>query len=149
LNVTGPRDERDPKIYRATLDILQAVFFLNLTESNMSNPLYAQSNQSNESHQAFSPKTADEAVGIILNDMSLKNRTAMANLREEELPSLQLTLGLYIKRRLDQWPYDEAFAASCIAAAREEGMDESNLSIVMIRKLWKKLKETHRLRVVK
>ncbi len=149
LNVTGPRDERDPKIYQATLDIIQAVFFLNLTETNMSNPIHAHYNQSGESSPASSPKTVADAVDIILSDMSLKNRSAMANLREQELPSLQLTLGLYIKRRLDQWPHDEAFTASCIAESREEGMDESNLTIMMIKKLWKKLKETHRLRVVK
>jgi hypothetical protein len=147
LNVTGPRDEQDPKIYQATLDIIQAVFFLNLTETNMGNPIQAHDHPKIESRPA--PKTVEEAVERILKDMPLKNRSTMANLREEELPSLQLTLGLYIKRLLDQWPQDEAFAASCIAASREEGMDESSLTMVMIKKLWKKLKETHRLRVVK
>ena len=149
LNVTGPRDEQDPKIYQATLDIIQAVFFLNLTETNMSNSIHAHAAPGNESRPASSPKTIEEAVDLILNNMSLKNRSTMANLREEELPSLQLTLGLYIKRQLDKWPHDEEFSASCMAASREEGMDESSLTIVMIKKVWKKLRKTHRLRVIK
>jgi hypothetical protein len=150
LHVTGPGDEDDSKIYRATLDILQAVFFLNLTETNMSNPAHAHGGRNNEPRPpSVSPRTADEAVTLILEDMSLKNQTTLANLREEELPSLQLTLGRYIITRLDQWTHDEAFTASCIAAAEEEGVDISNLSIMMIRKLWKKLRQTHRLRVVK
>jgi hypothetical protein len=149
LNVTGPRDEQDPKIYQATLDIIQAVFFLNLTESNMSHPIHAHRHKKNRPGTVILPKTIVEAIDLILNGMSLKDRSTMANLREEELPSLQLTLGLYIKRQLDQWPQDEAFAASCVAASKEEGMDESSLSMVIIKKLWKKLKETHRLRIVK
>ena len=149
LNVMGPRDEQDPKIYQATLDIIQAVFFLNLTESNMSNPLRAGHHPKDDLPPATPPKTVADAVDLILADMSLKNRSTMANLREEELPSLQLTLGLYIKRQLDRWPHDDAFTASCIAASREESMDESSLTMVLIKKLWKKLKETHRLRVVK
>jgi hypothetical protein len=149
LNVTGPRDEQDPKIYRATLDIIQAVFFLNLTETNMSNPIHVQGTPGNESPPVSSPKTIEDAVDLILNGMSLKNRSTMANLREKELPSLQLTLGLYIKRQLDKWPYDKAFSASCSAASKEEGMDESSLTMVMIKKLWKKLIKTHRLRIVK
>ena len=149
LNVAGPRDEQDPKIYQATLDIIQAVFFLNLTETNMSNPIHAHGAPGNESGPAPSPKTVAGAVDLILNDLSLKNRSTMANLREEELPSLQLTLGLYIKRQLDKWPRNEEFSASCVAASREEGMDESSLTIVIIKKLWKKLRKTHRLRIVK
>jgi hypothetical protein len=150
LNVAGPRNEQDPRIYQATLDIIQAVFFLNLTETNMGSPIQAHDHPKDESQPpAVSPRTVADAVDLILKDMSLKNRSTMANLREEELPSLQLTLGLYIKRLLDRWPHDDTFTASCITASREEGMDESSLTMMLIKKLWKKLKETHRLRVLK
>jgi hypothetical protein len=148
LYVTGPRGEQDPGIYRATLDIIQAVFFLNLTETNMGN-LHHTGGRPHPKTAAGFPKTVAEAVDRILNDMSLKNRTTMANLREEELPSLQLTLGLYIRRQLDRWPRDPAFADAITRASREEGLDETNPTTVIIKKLWQKLRQTHRLRIVK
>ena len=148
LNVTGAGSKEDPKIYQATLDILQAVFFLNLTESNMSNPIHARRAVPAD-EPAAPPSTVEDAVTSVLNDMTLKDRATMANLREEDLAPLQLTLGLYIKGRLDHWLANDKFAASCISAARQEGMDESNPTMLLIKKLWQRLKQTHRLRIVK
>jgi hypothetical protein len=73
----------------------------------------------------------------------------MANLRKEELAPLQLTLGLYIKKKLDIWSQDASLYHSCVAAAEKENLDQSNLPMVLIRMMWNKLKDTHRLRVVK
>ena len=73
----------------------------------------------------------------------------MANLREEEIAPLQLTLGLYIKKKLDIWSQDTTLYHSCVAAAEKENLDKSNLPMVFIKMMWKKLRDTHRLRVVK
>ena len=95
------------------------------------------------------PKTADSAVDVIINEMHLKDRALLANLREEEIPPLQLTLVLYIKNKLDIWCDDETFCQSCVVAAERKKLDTSNLTMVLIKMIWKKLRNTHRLRVVK
>jgi hypothetical protein len=149
LNVTGPSSSLDPRIYQATLDIIQAVYFLNLTEVNLSNPIYADKTVSDAPATNRSPDSVSEAVADIITEMPLKDRALMANMREEELAPLQLTLGLYIKKKLNIWIANEAFFASCTAAAEEERLDASNIPILIIRKIWKELRATHRLRLVK
>ena len=148
LNVTGPQHEETPRIYQATLDIIQAVFFLNLTEANMSGPIRSvgtgQSRLSLEN-----PETLEDAVALIARGMTLKDKTILANLRPEELAPLQLTLGLYIKTQLDRWQANEKFCAACAAAAEKEGLDVSNPTMVLIKALWHHLKKTHRLRRIK
>lgn len=149
LNVAGPGAPHNPALYQAALDLIQAVFFLNLTETNLSNPIQTQSMTGVAAGQPGSPQRIEDAVVLIQSQMSLKDRTIMANLREEELPPLQLTLGLYIKKRLDQWLLNHAFSTSCLAAAKDEGMDETNVAMLVIKKLWRSLRATHRLRVIK
>lgn len=149
LHVTGLSQNKPDKLYPATLDILQAVYFLNLTETGMQQPMGAHELLFRPLKPELSPKTAEAAVDIIINEMQLKDRILMANLREEEIAPLQFTLGLYIKRKLDLWSQDATLGLSCAAAAEKENLDPSNLPMVFIKMMWKKLKRTHRLRVVK
>jgi len=146
---TGPSQKEDHKSYTATLDILQAVYFLNLTETSMNQPMGVKELLDPPQNRNPEPKTVDAATDIILNEMHLKDRILMANLREEEIAPLQLSLGLYIKEKLDVWSKDQLFFDSCVAAAENENLDKTNMPMVFIRLLWKKLRDTHRLRVVK
>ena len=149
LHVTGPTEIEDDKIYSATLDILQAVYFLNLTDTSMNQSMGAQELLADSLNTAVQPKTVAAAVDIIINEMHLKDRTLMANLEKEELAPLQLTLGLYIQKKLDIWFQDATLYQACVSAAEKENLDKSNLPMVLIKMMWKKLKDTHRLRVVK
>jgi len=149
LHVTGPSENEDNKIYSATLDILQAVYFLNLTESSMNPSIGVQNLLTQPLNTVVPPKTIEAAVDIIINEMHLKDRALMANLKKEELAPLQLTLGLYIQKKLDIWFQDTTLYQACVAAAEKENLDKSNLPMVLIKLMWKKLKDTHRLRVVK
>ncbi len=149
LHVTGPTENEDDNIYSATLDILQAVYFLNLTETSMNHSMGVQNLLAQPLKTAVPPKTVEAAVDNIINEMHLKDRTLMANLKKEELAPLQLTLGLYIQKKLDLWSQDATLTHACEAAAEKEKLDKSNLPMVLIKMMWKKLKDTHRLRVVK
>jgi len=70
-------------------------------------------------------------------------------LTEGELAPLQLNLGMYIRQQLPQWFTRESFKQSCEETVRKEGLDMSNIPMVIIKKIWLQLKKTHRLRVVK
>ena len=81
--------------------------------------------------------------------MSLKDRTTMTNIDEEKLQILQLALGLYIKNKLDDWSVNEELMESCMAISKDENLSRADDSTVIMKELWKKLRETHKLRVVK
>ena len=81
--------------------------------------------------------------------MSLKDRTTMANIHEEKLEILQFTLGIYIKNKLDEWAVSEELMESCMAISKDENLSRADDSTVIMKELWKKLRETHKLRVVK
>ncbi len=149
LHVSGPSLLEDQRIYQATHDILQAVYFLNLTESSVNLGIASMDQVNAQSDKEQLPDNVDTAVDAIIKAMSLKDRTQLANFRAEEIAALQLTLGLYIKAKLDLWSGRTAFDHSCEVAAEKEKMDKSNLPMVLIKLIWKKLQATHRLRVVK
>ena len=146
LNVAGPRASKDSKIYQATLDIMQSVLFLCFSENNF---IHKAKRWNEIDHPSDMPQTVDEAAADIIAGMNLRDRSIMANLSEEDLISLQLTLGLYIKQQLEVWSVNEQLKASCLQACKENGLDESNSAMIFIEKIWKKLKETHKLKVVK
>ena len=149
LHVSGPSLTEDQRIYQATHDIIQAVYFLNLTESSVSLNMDSKDQTSQKSGAEKRPHNVEEAVDSIIEAMSLKDRTQLANFRVEEIPSLQLTLGLYIKAKLDFWSGRPDFDQSCEVAAEEEKLDKSNMPMVLIKLIWKKLRATHRLRIIK
>ena len=80
--------------------------------------------------------------------MNLRDRSMLASLSEEDIMPLQLTLGLYINQQMEVWSVNETLKESCIKACREEGLDESNPSMVIIKRIWERLKGTHKLRIV-
>jgi hypothetical protein len=150
LNVAGARASRDPSMYEKIKGILQAVFFLNLTESNMfRSPTHASKLWQDEDHPTDMPKSVDEVVEDILAEMDLRDKFLIAHINRENLAPLELGLGRYIKEQLKVWSVNEELKESCIQVCKEEGLDESNPAMAIIVKIWKKLKQSHKLRIVK
>mgnify|MGYP001817584446 FL=1 len=131
LNVAGPRASKDSKIYDATIYILEDVYSIILTEHQLDVSLMFNNRLKDEEHSIDMPKTVDEAAQDIIGDMDLKNKAALANLTEDELIPIQLSLGMYIKEKLKIWSANKQLEESCIQACREKGLDES-LSLIHI-----------------
>jgi hypothetical protein len=148
LNVAGPRSSKDSKIYKDTFDILESVYCLNLVEQELETALQADDRWMAEEHPSEMPKSVEEAVEDVIGEMDFKNKAAMANLEEKDLHLLQPSLGMYVKQKLKIWFVNKDFEISCIRAGREDGLDESNLQMAIIRRIWKKLRKMHKLRVV-
>ena len=96
------------------------------------------------------PKTVDAVVEVIVAEMTLAERVGTADLGEDELRVLELTLGKYIRYRLDQLDVgvNKVLMKDCLSKSRET-LNEVDAATVIIRDLWNRLRETHRLRVVK
>lgn len=80
----------------------------------------------------------ENAVDEIMADMPLKNRVEIAKLEKNELLPLKLALIADIEAKFDAYAMDDYLKVYFIKGACEK-----------IDLVWQKLKETHRLRVVK
>jgi len=93
--------------------------------------------------------TVDEAVDQILAEFPLRDQTETANLPEEDLAILQAVLASYISEKLDEWSVSKELYEDCQKKADGELLNEADAATVILRVLWKRLRETHRLWVVK
>ena len=94
LNVAGPRASKDPNIYVDAFRILEWAFKIYRLE-DLSPAQKAELDKIKEF--APPPKTVDEAVRRLISDMSLKDKTIVANMAETELSLLHANLGEYIR----------------------------------------------------
>ncbi|MBU0987841.1 MAG: hypothetical protein KKH68_11380, partial [Proteobacteria bacterium] len=62
---------------------------------------------------------------------------------------LNLSLGIYIRNKLFPSDVNRDLFKSCCAVSGNNRLSESRAAFVIIEKLWERLRQTHRLRVVK
>ena len=96
------------------------------------------------------PNTVDAVVEEILDELTLAEKVSTADLEEKEFRVLELILGKYIRHKLDQLNIgvNKELMDDCLSMSGET-LDEVDASTVIIRELWNRLRETHKLRVVK
>ena len=95
------------------------------------------------------PKTVDEAVNHIISDLPLQDRVRIANMQRKDLEIVYMTLGVFIKNQLLQKDMNKELLESCRAVSGNNNLNEITASFVIIEKLWEKLWDTHKLRIVK
>jgi hypothetical protein len=95
------------------------------------------------------PLSISEAVSRLLTDMSLKDKATMANMTEDELTNLNFTLGSYIRNAFGIWSGNEKLFKACRTASGDPALPRKEAATVIIGELWKELRRTHKLRIVK
>jgi len=149
LNVAGPRASEDPEIYQDAVDLLQTAFYLDLIQTTMPGVSYDSPSLNELMGIGSLPKTVDQAVEQLVSDLSLKDKASIAKMNEEELISLQPTMGSYIRNAFRLWTGNRPLKESCFSVSGEEELNEEEAAAVIIRALWEYLRETYRIRVVK
>ena len=120
LNVAGETTRTDPRIYQDTLFLLQRVFGLLVREG------YLRAHQRYESINTSGNDFIDE----IISELSLKDKVLIANMDKIDVAVLKDVFDRYARDKTDTDSDDE---------------EADNISI----ELWKRLRDTHKLRVVK
>ena len=94
--------------------------------------------------------TVNQIVDEIIAEMTLAERVGTADLDENEFRVLELTMGKIIRYKLDNADFDvnKELMDDCIAKAKEP-LNEVDAATVILKELWNRLRETHRLRAVK
>ena len=94
------------------------------------------------------PESVDEAIEMLMNGMSLKQKVTMANMNADNLVSLQQKANAFIKRMFRLEYGNEPLLASCRSISGESVDTADEISAVIIGILFKKLSDSHRLRVI-
>ena len=72
----------------------------------------------------------DQIINETISELPLKERTGIAYMNKEEAEILQSTFDLYVRRKISSKTEDDEYSD-------------------IMNKLWERLRETHRLRIVK
>ena len=146
LNVAGPRASEDSQIYSDVVVILEQVIQI-LTEEDRKSQIA--NIQPKIGRTSTPPKTVEEAVNRLIDELSLKDKTLISNLAEDELINLHIYPGDYIRNEFRLWSENDELMASCCKIAKMDKIREDTAATIIIEELWKKLRETHKLRLVK
>jgi hypothetical protein len=146
LNVAGPRASKDPLIYGLVTVILELVCTLGIAKDSEAEPSH-DLHKANKTESKDLPKTVDEAVKRLITELSLKDKTTISNMDEADLINLHFSLGRSIRNRY-LYPRNEKLLESCRQEAMDKYLHWDEASRVIIKALWKRLRKTHKLRVV-
>jgi hypothetical protein len=95
--------------------------------------------------------TIDAVIDDIIAEMPLDDRVRTANLDEDGVLVLQLALGKYLRYLLNNQSegVNKKLLKDCIKHSGNQTLDKAEAPLYILKELWNRLQETHRLRVVK
>ena len=149
LNVAGPRASKDPLIYQVTADILETVFYLDLIDDTMHESFIATPMRRAEMEKENLPQTVDEAADKLLSKLSLREKTMIANIPEDNLVDLYKFLQDNIQNDVRFWLNNESLLESCRSLSGDNTLSEHRASLTIIKALWDKLQKTNVLKIVR
>jgi len=148
LNVAGSPASKDPQIYEDTLYIIQGLILLQLVNAQSgANISDFDMNEYLEKLPA-PPRTVDEAIDRVIEDLDLRDKVSIAKMHLEELAILHSSLHVYFKNAFGLWSGNTELLESCRAISKEPVRDENDATSVILGVLFKKLHETHTLKIV-
>jgi hypothetical protein len=101
------------------------------------------------SSSPYLPPTVDEAVETLICQLSLKDRAQIARMHGDEVEYLFLTLGGYIRTTYLLWGSNKELMDSWRDVAGEGDPSEDSPSMVIVRNLRGRLRESRKLRAIK
>ncbi len=134
MNVAGPRASKDSDIYGDVFKVLSTAYMLH---AGSHAPLVE-----------TTPQTVQEAVDRLVSRLPLRDKSRIANMTEDELPTLHHTLGSIISSEFGTHQGNQALLHSCEDVSGDKPVHPAFAPPIIIRELWKRLRKTHRLRVV-
>jgi hypothetical protein len=146
INVAGPRESKDPKIYERVTDVLDSTLILKLKREELASLPKLKKKPTAKSFKR--PTTVDEAVDILMTEMKLKDLNKLAQMPEDDLVYLHFTVGMWVRSNF-VYPRNDRLLESCRELTGDKYLHWAQMHMVIIRELWKRLQETHKLKVVK
>lgn len=149
LNVAGSRASEDPDIYRNTMYILEDSILLSLVKAKPGEHLADYDRKELLDKLPIPPKTVDEAVDQAISDLDSTDKIKIANMDLSDLLDANFNSHEYFKNISDLWSGNTELLASCRSISKEHVYRDDDVILVIIKALWKTLKKTKVLQVVK
>ncbi len=149
LYVIGPSENINPDIGKQTASIVEGALILDLMNASPGSDITDFSEKAYLKKLHVPPKTVNEAVDILMSEMPLKDKVIIANMTYGELVGLNSNLGSYIKNIFRLWSGNDELIESCRFVTKNKKLNEDGASLTIIESLWKRLRKTHKIRVVK
>jgi hypothetical protein len=95
--------------------------------------------------------TVDQIVNEIIAELPLEDKVRAANLDESGFAALQLELGKYVWHLIYSQTevVNEELIEDCIKQSGNGTLNEFEAASFILKEIWNRLRETHKLRVVK
>lgn len=93
--------------------------------------------------------TVDQAVDMLLSELSIEEKTKIANMSKDNLINLHFSLGMSIRNEFRLWTDNKELLESCRLLSGKQDLNVDDASSKIVEDLWKKLQETDLLRVLK
>ena len=104
----------------------------------------------NEFNQLSRPTTVEQVVELLYHDISLRDKVVMAQLSEDELDSsVYLAMAKIIRKEFGLYSGNRDLLNSCSSYLGNEYDAYEDPAMVIMKELWKKVKKTHNLHLVK
>ena len=97
----------------------------------------------------YFPKTVDETVDLILAELSLEEMASFAKTTGENLEMLSHLLAVVVNTKIEGSTLNQGLVDDCRRISGNPDLEVSAASKVVIEAIWNRVRETHRLRVVK
>ena len=149
LYVIGPSGDIAPDIEKQTASIIEGALILDLMNASTGSNINDFSDKDYFEKLPVPPKTLNQAVDILMSKMVLKDKVTIANMTYGELEGLNPNLGAYIKNIFRLWSGKDELMESCRFVTKNKKLNEDGACFAIIEALWKRLRETHKIRVVK
>ena len=94
------------------------------------------------------PEAVDEAVDRLMSEMKLQALMKLAKMPEDDLINLHFTLGMWIRNNFVK-PRNDKLLQSCREVSGDKSLHFAQMHMVILKQLWLRLQDTHRLKVVK
>jgi hypothetical protein len=94
------------------------------------------------------PATVGQAADRLIEDMSFKDKTWIANMDAEKLIEFHVSYGIFIRNEFRLWGNDPLLE-SCRQTADLKDLDVDQASYIILKEIQRKLQATNVLQVVK
>ncbi len=95
------------------------------------------------------PATVDEAVDLLIAELSFGDRTIIANMKERDLRDLDFAIGIRVKGEFGLRNGNKELLQSCCSESGQPSIDPDLASAFIIKRLWVRVQDTRVLKIVK
>ena len=88
------------------------------------------------------PKTVDQAVDRLINELSFRDKTIIANMNDQQLVTFHNSYGIFLRTEF-RLPGNDPLMASCCKLSDLNKVSSKQASYIILKELQRKLKKTN------